>query len=77
MKYIKSQRYFIIYDINDNYQCEVKGYKELANWLGKSVKSVQSGMCRIKKGRIKEVINNMDHKKYKIYEYIEKENEYD
>ena len=73
----KTIRYFTIYDLKDNYVFECKGYKELANYLGRTIKSAYSTFSRIRSGRTKEVISKRDNKKYKIYVYIEKEVEDD
>ena len=67
-KYI---RYFTIYDLEENYVWEVEGYKELANWLGKTINNAYSTFSRLKKGRLKTTISNKDNKKYKIYVFIE------
>lgn len=40
----------LMYDLEDNYICEFKNYKECADYFNTSVKVIHSHICRSKKG---------------------------
>lgn len=72
--YLKN-KFYVIYDINDNLITTFENYKELAKWFGKNSRSLQSSVTYFNKGKIKSIKNNLDNKLYKIYKM--KEDEYD
>lgn len=68
-------KFYVIYDINDNFIDIKNNYNELAKFFGKNKSSLQSSFCRFRKSKIRYIRNNLDNKLYKIYKM--KEDEYD
>jgi len=64
-------KYYAIYDMKDNYITMCWNYKELSKWFKKSIKSMQCGVCRFSQGKIDSILSNNDHKKYKVYKYVD------
>lgn len=63
--------YFVIYDMNDNYVCEMINYKELCNFFSKPLKSMHSSVSRFSRHIIDSILSNKDGLKYKVYKMKE------
>ena len=64
-------KYYAIYDLDDNYIDMCLNYKELSKWFGKTIRCMQSCVCDFSKKKINSILNNNDHKKYKVYKYVD------
>lgn len=67
--------YYVVYDMEDNYITECKNYKELSKFFGKGINSMQSSVSRYVNGIRTSILNNNDHKFYKVFKYKENEDE--
>lgn len=57
----------LMYDLEDNYIMEFKNTKECAKYIGCSVKSIRSKICRFKKGK-QNKIRDFKHQRWvKMY----------
>lgn len=68
-----SNKFFAIYDLEDNFITTCEDYKELSIFFKKPIRSMHCCICRFKKGKIDSIINNRDNKRYKVYEYKKEE----
>lgn len=65
-------KYYVIYDMEDNYIKECKNHVELAEFFGKKRESIACSTSRFLQGKISSIISSKDNKHYKVYKYEEK-----
>lgn len=68
-------KFYVIYDMEDNYIKECNDYIELCVFFDKNKNSMESSICRFRKGIRGSILSNRDGKHYKVYKYEDEENE--
>lgn len=64
---MKNFSFIVMYDIEDNYICEFKNYKECANYFNTSTRVIQSYICRSKKGIIDKKLDKKHNRWVRLF----------
>jgi hypothetical protein len=72
------KRFYVIYDIEDNYILECTSYKELEEFFNRNRNSLESSISKFKNEENRNAIKSKkDGKLYKVYIYKDDDNESD
>lgn len=61
----------LMYDLEDNYICEFKNYKECANYFNTSIRVIHSYICKSKKGKIDKKRDSKNKRWVRLFKDLE------